>query len=167
MTESTDVRGVLTQTPAGTTVRFERRYATDVDDLWTCLTEPGRVARWLGPLYGDLRVGGAYELRMGDDVPDADQNATGEVLVCDRPHRLEVTWVFPDETSTLVTAELRADGDGTVLVLEHRDLQEAAARGYGGGWHACLDQLEDHVAGRPVRAWQDLFDAALPLYREV
>lgn len=166
MTESTDVRGVLTRTPAGTTVRFERRYATGVDDLWSCLTDPGRVARWLGPLYGDLRVGGAYELRMEEDVAGSEQNATGEVLVCDRPQRLEVTWVFPDETSTLVTVDLRADGDGTVLVLEHRDLQEAAARGYGGGWHACLDQLEDHVAGRPVRAWQDRFDAAVPLYRE-
>ena len=65
-----------------------------------------------------------------------------------------------------MTVDIRADGDGAVLVLEHLDLEEAAARGYGGGWHASLDQLDDHVAGRPVRAWDDLFAAALPRYRE-
>ncbi|QHT55502.1 SRPBCC family protein [Cellulomonas sp. H30R-01] len=165
MSDSTDVRGVLTATPAGTTVRFERRYATDVDDLWTCLTEPARVARWLGPLYGNLRVGGAYELRMGEDVPGADQNATGEVLVCEPPHRLEVTWAFPGEPVTRVSATVGEVGSGAVLVLEHVDLGDAAARGYGGGWHASLDRLDDHLDGRPIRPWDDLFAERHGLYR--
>lgn len=166
MSESTDLRGVLTTTPAGTTVRFERRYATPVDDLWSCLTEPDRVARWLGPLSGDLRPGGRYEVRMGDDVPDAPQNATGEVLACDPPDGLAVTWSFPGEPSTRVTATLRADDTGTLLVLEHHDLEERAARGYGGGWHTCLDRLDDHLAGRPVRAWDELFAERQALYRD-
>ncbi|WP_273651424.1 SRPBCC family protein [Cellulomonas fimi] len=165
MTESTDVRGVLTSTPAGTTVRFERRYATDVDDLWSCLTEPDRVARWLGPLLGDLRVGGRFEVRMGDDVDDSPQNATGDVLVCDRPHRLDVTWSFPGEPVTRLSATLSGDDGATVLVLEHHDLGERAARGYGGGWHTCLDRLDDHLAGRDVRSWDELFGVRQALYR--
>ncbi len=162
----TDLHGVLSTAPRGATVRFERRYATDVDDLWACVTDPERVARWLGPLHGDLRVGGRYELRMGEDEPGADQNATGEVLVCDRPDRLDVSWQFPGEPVTHVGVTLRADGDGTVLVLEHRDLTEPAARGYLSGWHATLDQLDDQVAGRTVRDWGELFGAAQPLYRQ-
>ncbi len=161
-----DVRGVLTRRDDGVEVRFDRWYATTPEDLWAAVTRPDRVARWLGPLYGDLRVGGRYELRMGDDVPDAAENATGEVLVCTPPHELAVTWVFPDETVTRVDVRLRAQGDGTRLLLRHTGLAEGGARGYGGGWHACLDQLADHVAGRPVRPWDALYAAAAPAYAD-
>lgn len=163
---TTDVWGVLTPGEVGVTVRFERRYATTPDDLWSCVTEPERLGRWLGPVYGDLRVGGRYELRMGDDVAGSPQNAAGEVLECDAPGRLVLTWEFPGEEATSIVVTIVADGVGSLLVLEHLDLSESAARGYGGGWHASLDQLDDYAAGRPVRPWQDLFDAALPHYRE-
>jgi uncharacterized protein YndB with AHSA1/START domain len=163
---TTDVWGVLTPTPNGVTVRFERRYATTPEDLWSSVTDPDRLARWLGPVYGDLVVGGRYELRMGDDVAGSPQNAVGEVVECDGPRRLVVGWQFPGEPESRVTVDIRPDGDGAILVLEHLDLEDAAARGYGGGWHASLDQLDDHVAGRPVRAWDDLFTAALPRYRQ-
>ncbi|AEE45761.1 SRPBCC family protein [Cellulomonas fimi] len=166
MTDGTDMRGVLTATPAGTSVRFERRYTTDVDDLWTCLTQRDRVARWLGPVHGDLRVGGHFEVRMGDDVPDSPQNATGEVLVCERPHQLDVTWSFPGEPVTRLTVTLAGDDDATVLVLEHHGLDERAARGYGGGWHTCLDRLGDHLAAGDVRSWDELFAQRQALYRD-
>ncbi|QCB93877.1 SRPBCC family protein [Cellulomonas shaoxiangyii] len=167
MTRSTDdVRGVLTARSDGVEVRFDRWYPTTPQDLWAAVTEPARVARWLGPLYGDLRVGGAYELRMGDDVPGADDTATGEVLVCEPPRALAVTWVFPNETVTRVDVELAVDGAGTLLRLRHTGLADDAARGYGGGWHACLDQLDDHVAGRPVRAWDVVYAAAAPAYAD-
>jgi len=163
---TTDRHGVLTSDAHGTTVRFERTYPTSRDDLWAALTDPERVARWLGPVYGDLRTGGSFELRMGDDAPGGDQNATGEVLACDAPHGFAVTWAFPGEVATRVEASLRPDGDATVLVLVHSGLTLSAARGYGGGWHASLDLLDDDVAGRPVRAWDEAFGAALPAYRE-
>lgn len=163
-----DVRGVLTRLPDGVEVRFDRWYATTPDDLWQAVTRPERVARWLGPLHGDLRVGGRYELRMGDDVPRADQNAEGDVLVCDAPHALAVTWRFPGEEVSHVRLALTADGDGdgTLLSLRHTRLADASARGYGGGWHATLGQLDDHVAGRPVRDWDALFAEGLPRYAD-
>ena len=36
-------------------VRLEDRFDTDVDDLWSALTDPRRLARWLGEVDGDLR----------------------------------------------------------------------------------------------------------------
>ena len=161
-----DLWGVLTSTPTGVTVRFERTYRTTPEDLWDSVTRPERLARWLGPVYGDLRVGGRYELRMGDDLPGAPQNAVGDVLECDPPHRLLVGWLFPGEDDSRVMLTVGPADGGATLVLEHLDLAESAARGYGGGWHASLDQLDDHVADRPVRPWQELFDAALPHYVE-
>ncbi|MBO3103079.1 SRPBCC family protein [Cellulomonas fengjieae] len=163
---ATDLWGVLTPTGTGVTVRFERRFATAPEDLWSCITDPDRLRRWLGPVYGDLRVGGRYELRMGDDVAGSPQNAAGEVVECDPPARLLLTWLFPGEPESRVSVEVRAEGGGALLVLEHLGLEEAAARGYGSGWHASLDQLDDHVAGRTVRPWEDLYRAALPRYRQ-
>ena len=92
------------------TVTFTRRYATTAADLWAALTEPERVARWLGPLEGDLRVGGVYRLRMGDD--DA-QTASGEILACDAAAgRLAVAWSFPGEAPSRVDVQVREHDDG-------------------------------------------------------
>jgi uncharacterized protein YndB with AHSA1/START domain len=41
-------------------VRMEDRFDTDIDDLWSALTDPHRLARWLGEVDGDLRQGGEY-----------------------------------------------------------------------------------------------------------
>ncbi len=163
---TSDTHGVLGTDERASTVRFERRYPTTADDLWAALTEPGRAGRWLGALHGDLRTGGRFELRMGEDVPGTDQNAVGEVVACDPPRAFTVTWAFPGEPETRVDVELRPDGDDVVLVLLHSGLTPTAARGYGGGWHASLDLLDDAVAGRPVRSWEAAFEAALPAYRE-
>jgi hypothetical protein len=45
-------------------VRMEDRYDTDIDDLWSALTDPGRLARWLGEVEGDLRLGGEFRARF-------------------------------------------------------------------------------------------------------
>lgn len=172
---TTDLHGLLTRDVEGVRIDFSRRYPTTVDDLWAAVTEPERVRRWLGPLYGDLRVGGRYELRMGDDVEDSAENARGEVLECEPPSRLVVTWVFPSERETRVEVRVRPDESGTahadahgeawsVLELVHTGLSDEAARGYGGGWHACLDQLDDHVAGRTIRPWDELYSAVQDAY---
>jgi uncharacterized protein YndB with AHSA1/START domain len=39
-------------------VRIEDRYDTDIDDLWSAITSPDRLARWIGRVQGDLRPGG-------------------------------------------------------------------------------------------------------------
>jgi len=46
-------------------VRVEDRYDTDIDDLWSALTDPGRLVRWYGQVEGDLRLGGAVPPARG------------------------------------------------------------------------------------------------------
>ena len=48
---SADGRGV---------VRVGDRYDTDIEDLWSALTDPGRLIRWYGQVAGDLRPGGDF-----------------------------------------------------------------------------------------------------------
>jgi uncharacterized protein YndB with AHSA1/START domain len=45
-------------------VRMQDRYHTDIDDLWSALTEPRRLARWMGEVEGDLRLGGEFRARF-------------------------------------------------------------------------------------------------------
>ncbi|MBD7919487.1 SRPBCC family protein [Cellulomonas sp. Sa3CUA2] len=157
MSARTPDDGTVTIGPDAAEVTFRRPYATTPEDLWDAVTDPDRARRWLGALHGDLRQGGTYELRMGEDRPDADDVAHGEILLCEPPRVLELTWRFPGERESRVRATVEQDGEGALLVLRHTALDAAAARGYGGGWHVLLDQLDDHCAGRPVRAWDELY----------
>lgn len=165
------VLGALRLGGGEASVTFRRRYPTDAADLWEAVTSPERLARWLGPVRGDLRPGGAYELRMGADEPGSDQNATGVVRSCDPPRSFAVEWCFPGERPSEV--EVRVEpaeageqgGAGAVLVLVHTRLEDRQAIGYGAGWHTALDQLADHLAGIGVRDWDARFTALLPAYR--
>jgi uncharacterized protein YndB with AHSA1/START domain len=72
----------------------EQRLDADIDDLWSALTDPGRVARWYGRVDGDLRPGGQFCLY----VDDADSDHAGRVEECEPPRRLRVTTRETDES---------------------------------------------------------------------
>jgi len=152
-------QGTVTVDGDASRVELRRRYGTDGADLWDAITSPERARRWLGALSGDLRAGGTYELRMGEGRPGADDVAHGEVLRCEPPRLLELTWHFPGEQQSHLRVEVSEDGE---LVLLHTRLEAAAARDYGTGWQVVLDQLEDDAAHRPVRPWGDLWARYAP-----
>jgi uncharacterized protein YndB with AHSA1/START domain len=54
----TRVLGTLRSVDRKGTVRMEDRYDTNIDDLWSAITDPSRLARWLGDIDGELRLGG-------------------------------------------------------------------------------------------------------------
>src|SRR4051812_12588849 len=95
-------------------VRFEERFDTDMADLWSAITDPRRLARWLGEVDGDLREGGEFRARY----VATGWEGTGRVEVCDAPRRRRVTTSSPDQPDGVIEATLTADGDGTILVIE-------------------------------------------------
>jgi hypothetical protein len=87
------------------------------------VTDPDRIKRWLMPISGDLRVGGSFQL---------EGNAGGEILTCEPPRLLRVTFGDPN---SIVELRLTAQGDGdTVLELEHTVPIEVAQSGAGAMW---------------------------------
>src|SRR6266436_3880055 len=56
--------GTLRSADGKGVVRMEDRFDTDIDDLWSALTDPRRLARWLGDVEGDLRLGGEFRARV-------------------------------------------------------------------------------------------------------
>jgi len=94
-------------------VRIEDAFGTDAEDLWSTLTDPQRLARWVARVDGDLRLGGGFRARFTSGWEGA-----GRVDVCEPPRRLLVTMSPGQDDQTVIEAELVPDGDQTRLVLE-------------------------------------------------
>jgi uncharacterized protein YndB with AHSA1/START domain len=143
------VVGTLRAVDGKAVVRMEDHFDTDADDLWSALTDPQRLARWIAHVDGDLRPGGAFQARFtsGWDGP-------GRVDVCQPPRRLLVTLNPGQDDETVVEAEIIPDGERTRLVLEERGLPLNGAAGHGAGWQAHVEDLGAHLAGRPVADWR-------------
>ncbi len=86
-----------------------RTYDTDQKDLWDALTSKERIPRWFLPISGDLKLGGRYQF---------EGNAGGEIIECDAPDHVAVTWEMMGDVSW-VHVRLSAKGDQTELTLEH------------------------------------------------
>ena len=149
----TDILGTLRTTDGAGVVRIERRYPTVVDDLWSALTDPERLARWYGRVEGDLRLGGDIRVHLDG----ADLDSVGRIEACQAPRHLLVTTRETDASRErgrggdpfvqTNEATLTAVGTGTVLVLEIRGLPRSALGAYGAGWQIHTESLAAYLAG--------------------
>lgn len=143
----------------GRTIRLQRDYDASIDDVWDALTNPERVSRWFLPISGDFRLGGRYQL---------EGNAGGEIVACEKPNRLKVTWVYGDPQSEADVSELElrlssADAGKTSVTLEHTAIvpdemwSEYGPGAVGVGWDQGMLGLSLHLTGGSVgdpTAWQ-------------
>lgn len=123
-------------------VQATRSFAASPEEVWAAMTDPERIPRWFMPISGDLRLGGRFQL---------EGNAGGEIIGCEPPHTLAITWEFGGDVSW-VDVELSAEGRGTRIVLEHAALPSDHWRDYGPGavgvgWDLGLFGLERYLAG--------------------
>src|SRR6201995_1655875 len=126
-------------------VRMEDRFNTDIGDLWSALTDPGRLARWLGGFEGDLRLGGEFRARFFA----SGWEGTGRVEVCEAPrHLLVMTKHDGQADEHAIEATLTADGDHTILILEERGMPVNLLAAYGAGIQVHIEDLAAHIAGR-------------------
>jgi uncharacterized protein YndB with AHSA1/START domain len=141
----TRILGSLRSADGKGVVRMEDRFDTDIDDVWSALTDPRRLARWYGEVEGDLSLGGEYRAR----VFASGWEGTGRVEACEPPRRLLLTGAEPDQQDQHVTeVTLTADGDQTILVVEERGVPLHMLAGYGAGIQVHVEDLGAHLAGR-------------------
>jgi uncharacterized protein YndB with AHSA1/START domain len=144
-------------------VRMEDRFDTDIDDLWSALTDPVRLARWLGEVEGDLRLGGEFRFRFFASGSEG----TARVEACDPPRRLLLTMALGQPDEDVIEATLTADGGQTILVWEERGMPLDLLAAYGAGVQIHVEDLAAYLAGR------DRVDAATrwgelqPAYQEL
>jgi len=145
-----------TDTGAVPTLVIKRRVAATPREVFELWTEPELMAPWMSPYPGpvdceaeaDVRVGGAYSLKMGSGESQCE--IEGTYVDVDPPNRLVFTWSGPPtrNAKTLVTLELSDAPGGTDLVLTHERLPTPDVRqGHEIGWGNFLDHLADALGG--------------------
>jgi uncharacterized protein YndB with AHSA1/START domain len=143
-------------------VRIEDRFDTDIDELWSALTDPRRLARWYGQIEGDLSPGGEFRAHLES------WDGTGRVQACEPPRGLVVKTTGVDEPfDEVIEATLTADGDQTVLVIETRGMPVDLIAFYGVGYQIHAENLAAHVVGRERADTKARWDELLPAYQEL
>lgn len=159
----TRILGSLRSAKGKGLVHIEDRFETDIGDLWSALTDPGRLARWYGQVEGDLRQGGQFRAR----VLASGWEGICQVEACEPPRRLLVTSKeadAPDEE--VIEATLTAEGGQTILVLDQWGLPLDQLAAYGAGLQVHVEDLAAHIAGRE-RAAQARWGELLPAYQDL
>lgn len=143
-------------------VRVEDIYDTDIDDLWSALTDPSRLAHWIATVEGDLRPGGRFHAHFTSTY-----EGPGRIDVCEAPRRLLVTLDPGTSEETVIEARLSPIGSQTRLVIEERGLLIGEIAAHGAGWQAHVEDLASHLSGRRPGAWQRRWAQLTPTYEEM
>jgi uncharacterized protein YndB with AHSA1/START domain len=158
------ILGSLRSVDGKSIVRMQDRFDTDIGDLWSAITDPHRLARWIGEVEGDLRLAG--ELRA--HFFSSGWEGTGRVEACEPPQRFLVVTKdagAPEEPEHEIEVTLTADGDKTALVWEERGVPVDLLTAYGAGIQVHVEDLAAHLAGGDRREAKARWDELLPAYQ--
>lgn len=120
------------------------------EQVWQALTTAEFSRQYFSGLAveTELRAGGAFVVRL----PDGSVHISGEVIECDPPRKLTITWnvnwpgLVEKLGETLVTYEIEPAGDGTIrltLTQAHdRPISEDILSGGRTGWPAIMSGLK-------------------------
>ncbi|HEY1530953.1 MAG TPA: SRPBCC family protein [Galbitalea sp.] len=158
-TTDTRVLGSLRESDGRAVIHVEDTYPTDIDDLWSAVSTPERLKRWIATIEGDTSVGGTFSASF-----TSGWDGSGRVDVCDAPHRLVVT-TFDNKETTVMEAILTPVESGTHLVIEERGILLEDAPYHGAGWQAHIEDLALYVAGKETTNWEDRWKELVPTYR--
>jgi uncharacterized protein YndB with AHSA1/START domain len=162
-TQDVPILGSLGTADGRGVVRMEDEFETDVADLWSALTTPERLARWLGEVEGDFRLGGEFRAHFFA----SGWEGTGRVEACEpaRQLRVQTTDVEGKETHS-IEATLAANGERTRLVIQERGMPVDHLAGYGAGIQIHVEDLAAYLAGRE-RVPQTRWDELIPAYQDL
>jgi uncharacterized protein YndB with AHSA1/START domain len=149
-------------------VRMEDRFDAGVEDVWSALTDPARLAAWYGDVEGDLHVGGQYRARLHA----SGWSGVGRIEACERPQRLFVTTTMDaNGASGELEVTLTADGEQTRVVWEERGMPVELLAAYGAGIQVHVEDLRSYLAGGgrcdADARWQELSPAYEQLAADV
>ena len=125
-------------------VRIEDPFDTDVADLWSALTDPIRLAGWIGEVEGDLRKGGDFRAHFAT----TGWQGIGRVEACEPPKRLLVRSKAAGDVDELADeVTLAPHGDRTILVIEERGMPLDQIAAYGVGVQLHVEDLAAYITG--------------------
>jgi uncharacterized protein YndB with AHSA1/START domain len=136
---------------------LKRRLKASPAQVFAAWTDPEKIVHWFGPTQTvagsvraqmDVRPGGRYQFKFKTDDGDSHQ-VSGVYREVVPNARLVFSWAWQStpERESLVTVTVAADGDGSVLTLQHEQFfDQAAADGHKRGWTGTLEKLERYLS---------------------
>jgi uncharacterized protein YndB with AHSA1/START domain len=160
-----DRRGtVVPESDGRLRLEFRRSWPDPIEEVWSALTEPERLARWIGRYDGERAVGGSGTFTMTHEE-GGQPGEPATIVECVPPRRLVVDTTGPGETWRLVL-DLTREADRTVLVFRQWFAAGTDVSDVAGGWHWYLDKLDSEVSGRPAPGdWESFWAEVGPAYR--
>jgi uncharacterized protein YndB with AHSA1/START domain len=125
-----------------------REFQAPIEDVWAAVTEPERLARWIGTFTGDPASGRVAFLMTAEGATEPEDM---EIRECDPPRVLKVTAHAGEEHWDLDLLLEESDGV-TVLTFAQPDIDPVAAESIGPGWEFYLDRLVAAETGGDVEA---------------
>ena len=131
------------------TTTISKQFNASCEAVFDAWTDPEGLGAWFSPMTTasvpklDLRVGGEFQIDMHGE--DMDYVHTGKYLEVDKPNRLVFTWISAGtaDQETVVTVEIAADGDGSLLTLTHERFPSEESRdNHAQGWAAILEKFD-------------------------
>jgi uncharacterized protein YndB with AHSA1/START domain len=136
----------------------ELRVAARVDTVYRCLTDPEMIVKWFGRrVDADPCVGGRIRIEVN---PTATASGEFVELVPNEKVAFTFGWEEKDHNlkpgASMVTFELRPDGDHTVVRFTHSGLPtEDLVRSHSEGWDRYLPRLKALGEGKDPSASPD------------
>ena len=159
-------RGTVTREDDGRQrLEFRRSWTDPIEDVWAALTDPDRLARWIGRYDGARGPGGTGTLFM---THEEGEHAGSAVIIreCEPPRRLVVQWEQQELGEWRVALDLWTEDGRTWLSFVQVFPADADLTDFALGWHWYLDKFDSVVSGRPAPADWDAFLAEVgPAYR--
>jgi len=161
------ILGSLRSNDGNGAVRMEDRVAATAAEVWSALTDPGRLAHWLGEVDGELQPGGEFRARFFA----SGWAGTGRIEVCEPARRLLVVTRDVDdqgpEFGHAIEITLTADADGTSIAWEERGMPLEYLAAYGAGIQVHVEDLASHLAGGERCEAEARFRELLPAYEDL
>lgn len=159
-------RGTVTAEADGRQLlEFRRSWPDPIDDVWAALTEPERMARWIGRYEGERTPGAQGTLVMTFEEGGERTGSPATIVECAPPRRLVVETAGAGEIWRL-ELDLAEEAGRTVLVFRQRLAAGTEVADIAGGWHWYLDKLDSVVSGRPAPTdWETFWAEVGPGYR--
>lgn len=158
----TRILGSLREENGAGVVHVEDVYDTSIDDLWSAVTEPARLARWIVTVDGDLSVGGEFSATF-----TSGWEGSGRVDVCQSPRHLRVTTWSDDDAPGVIDVTLIEEPAGTRLIVEETGLPLDVYYHHGSGWQTHIEDLAAYLEGRETSDWGARARELSTIYREM